>query len=152
MTFSRALIITVVVAILILLGIGFYILRQKLTPMPVSLRPSPQILRELPVPTPTSSQLPEIDRSGIFLRVLNGTATKGLASSASAKLKELGYNIEKTGNATQSATSTVVRVKISQTSLLEQLIKDLMPDFEGLQGSDLPSSDPSDAEIILGDK
>lgn len=103
-----------------------------------------------PQPTPSPASV-SFDRSKFTLRVLNGTDTKGMASSVSAKLKDLGYKIERTGNASESA-QTLVKVKSGVADLLSQLIKDLAPDFKAVEGTQLKDSDPSDAEIILGPK
>lgn len=107
-----------------------------------------------PEPTPTPQPTPSIDRSKVTLRILNGTSKTGFAASTSAKLKELGYKVEKTANATNSAFArTVVRVKADTTEgLLEQLIKDLSFEFDATSTADLKTSDTVDAEVILGAK
>ena len=142
--------IFLVLGIIALVGLGtfFYSLRAGSKDSKVSSSPTP-----LPVvqSTPTPQPSPSFDRTEYTLRVLNGTSTQGLAASTSAKLKELGYKIEKTANATNSAfEKTVVRVKSEQDIFLETLLKDLMPDYNGEKGPELKDSDTSDGEIILG--
>lgn len=115
-----------------------------------------------PLPTPTATpQVPPspsptpqvIDRSKFKIRVLNGTSTTGLAGSASAKLKELGYQTDNPRNATNSAFErTVVRIKGDVAGLLEQLIRDLAPEFEAVSEAALKDNDSANAEVILGKK
>lgn len=140
--------IFIVLAVLALLALGafFYSIRggsktTKPSPTPIPLVQS----------TPTPEPSPSFDRSAHKIRVLNGTSTQGLAASVSAKLKDLGYVIERSGNATNSAfLKTVVRVKSTVEGILEVLIMDLKPDFKAEGGPELKDSDTSDGEIILG--
>jgi hypothetical protein len=106
------------------------------------------------VVTPTPEPTPEaVDRSKFKIRVLNGTTKTGLAASVSAKLKDLGYQTDKVGNATNSAfQTTLVRVKQSSTGLLDQLIRDVAPDFSAASSTELKDSDSADGEVILGTK
>lgn len=135
--------------IILVLLISLFLFRgsgEKVEPSPTPL--------PLSETEPTSSPLPEasFDRSDYKLRVLNGTTTSGLAASTSAKLKDLGYKIEKVANATNSAfLKTEVRVKPDLKELLENLLKDLSAiEFEGEEGPQLKDSDTSDGEVILG--
>lgn len=116
--------------------------KPQLTPAPVIATPTPE-----PTPIP-------IDRAKFTLRVLNGTSTSGLAKDSADKLKLLGYQIEKTGNATNSAfTKTQIRIKSGLDDLVNQLISDLASDFPGAStspDSNLKASDSADAEVILG--
>lgn len=120
-------------------------LSQAPTPTPTP-EPTPT-----PVPTPTPE--PEIDRTQFKIRVLNGTPKTGFASEIRDKLKAKGYQIDRVGNATNSAfPQTVIRLKESAASLSAQLIKDLAPDLEAQEGGILKANDAADAEIILGAK
>lgn len=135
--------------IILVIAISLFIFRgsgEKVEPSP-----TPLPLSETE-PTPPPSPEASFDRSDYKVRVLNGTTTSGLAASTSAKIKDLGYKIEKTANATNSAfLKTVLRVKPDLKDLLENLIKDLsVLKFEGEKGPDLKDSDTSDGEIILG--
>lgn len=141
--------IYLVLVVLALLAIGAYLysIRSGSTKPATSPTPAP-VVQSTPTPSPT----PSFDKSKHTIRVLNGTTTQGLAASTSAKLKDLGYQIERTANATNSAfTKTVVRVKPDLKELLSNLIKDLRPDFKGEEGSTLKDSDASDGEVILGE-
>lgn len=149
-----------IAAILLILGGAFYFLKvrpgtQEPSPSPKSISPS---LEESPSPSPQ----PSFDRSKYTLRILNGTATQGLAASTSAKLKDLGYRIERTANASNSAfLKTVVRVKPRSVDmnvvkpgleeLLEKMLADLSSiDFKGEEGPQLKDSDTADGEVIIG--
>ncbi len=115
-----------------------------------------------PTPTPTATPMPTVaptpspepvDRSKFKLRVLNGTGKTGLAGTVTSKLKGLGYQIDKTGNATNSAfTRTSIQVKSANKNLLDQIIKDLTPDYDATGSPTLQDSDPNDGEVILGAK
>lgn len=139
--------------ILVLLGLAIiggtvYLLRTQF-----SQEPTPTPIPEAVVVTPTPEPTPPIERSKIKVRILNGTTKTGLAASVSAKLKGLGYQSEKVGNATNSAFErTVVRVKSGTAGLLDQLIKDLTPDFDATTSTELKDQDQADAEVILGTK
>ena len=139
---------------LVVIGGSVYLLKGKLfksgeaQPAPSS-SPS-ETAQETPTPTPT----PSIDRSKYTVRILNGTSTSGLAASVSAKLTGLGYKQDKLGNATNSSfTQTQVRVKPSAVSIMDQIIKDLSPDYQGASSaSALKETDAADIEVIIGAK
>lgn len=115
------------------------------TPMPSSTT----VAEQTPLPTPTPQAL---NRADFKIRVLNGTSKTGLAGTVSNELKSLGYQIDKTGNATNSAfPQTVVRTK-DNSALSQQLIVDLSPDYTAVASTPLKSSDSYDAEVILGAK
>jgi hypothetical protein len=144
-----------VIVILLIVGTAF-LLRGNFTmtnqpaPTPTPGAEAPVAIEtEVPLPTPKA-----LDRSQYTVKVLNGTKKVGLAATASTKLNELGYKTDKTGNATNSAfLNTVVRVKANATELMDQIIKDLAPDFAGAIGeTSLKESEKIDAEIILGGK
>ncbi len=112
--------------------------------------PTPTPEPATPEPTPTPSPL---ERSEISLEILNGTSTTGLAASTSSRLQELGYEVVRVGNATNSAfEQTIVRVKPTMLDLAEQLIRDLAPDFEAIADPTLPEDETNDSIIILGAK
>lgn len=143
-----------IVIIILILGGLFYFLKAR---PQAKVEPSPSPVSSLEEPTSQPSPSPSFDRSKYTLRILNGTKTQGFAASTSAKLKDLGYKIEKTTNATNSAfLKTVVRVKSDLVKsdfeeLLENLLRDLSGlDLKGEAGSELKDSDTSDGEVILG--
>lgn len=135
---------------LLVIGGSIYLLKGKFSGQKGG--PSynnPVVSSSTPEPTPIPT--PVFDRSVFTVRVLNGTTKSGLAASVSAKLKSLGYQTDKTGNATNSAfLRSVVRVKDNDASLSAQLVKDLSPDFSADTSTPLKSADNADAEVILG--
>jgi hypothetical protein len=151
---KAALIITIVVVLILIGGAGFFLKTRidKLTaePSPTPMAETVPVENFAPTPEPT----PEFDRSKYSLRILNGTKTAGLAASVSAKLKELGYEIERTGNATSSAIAqTTVRVKEdADEGLLERIISDLSGDYQAVAGTVLRDADAADVEIVIGEE
>lgn len=147
---SKTLFLVAGIVVLTLIGGSVYLLRGQFQKPKTEEVTQPSLVQiSSPSPTPTSS----FDRSKYTLRVLNGTKKTGLAASVSAKLKELGYKVDKTGNATSSAIArSEVKVKESLLELSAQLIKDLSPDFDAASGSSLKTADTVDAEVILGVK
>lgn len=140
--------------ILILIGLAViggtvYLLKSQFEG--ISSPPAPSATPEAS-PTPIPS--PSFDRAKYKIRVLNGTTKAGLAASVSAKLKDLGYQIDKTGNAPkQNYTTTEVKTKSATPDLSEQLVKDLPSEFSGASSSgELKDSDSADGEVILGTK
>lgn len=148
---SKPLLIILAVILLAVIGGSAYLFREKLRP---GTTPTPTPDLEVPVVISTPEPTPEaIDRSEFTIRVLNGTSTSGLAASVSAKLKELGYKIERSGNATNSAfTQTVIRTKEGASGLSDQLTQDLSSDYSTTTGPTLKDSDTSDGEVIIGSK
>lgn len=131
-----------------------YLIKNQLKPGPDSQSaPAPQVNIVESSPLPTSIPL-ALDRSKYAVRVLNGTDTTGLAASVSGKLKDLGYRIDKIGNATNSAFSrTQIRVKAGDNVLANQLIKDLSYRFVAASSSaHLSPEDGADVEVVIGAK
>jgi hypothetical protein len=152
---SKAALIITIVVILVLIGAAGFFLKTRIDKLTAEPSPTP-IAENIPLESfaPTPEPTPEFDRSQYTLRILNGTGTAGLAGSVSAKLKELGYEVERTGNATSSAIAqTTVRVKEDASEgLLEQIISDLSADYQAVMGAVLKDSDAADVEIIIGAK
>lgn len=142
-----------VLAIIGLLVIGGSVYFLKNTFKSGSPAPTPEPT-STPEPTPSPSPTPiPLDRSKFKIRVLNGTSQSGLAGTISDQLKGLGYSIDRTGNATNSAfTNSVVRTKSASTGLGDQLVQDLGSDFNASASGTLKDSDPADGEVILGQK
>lgn len=134
------------------IGGTVYALKMQFKGMNTDPSPSPSLEASIPSPTPSPSPEVSIDRSAYKVRVLNGTSTSGLAATVMAKLKELGYQTDRTGNATNSAfTQTQIRIKPSAIDVVAQLIRDLAPDRKAASSSSaLKASDAADIEIILG--
>lgn len=143
--------------ILGLIGVGVigatvYLLKggsvSTVAPAPSPSAASPVVVA---TPAPEASPVVAIDRSKFRITVLNGTPKSGLAASVKEKLKTLGYTEGRVGNATNSAFArTAIRTKPSAIGLVEQLIKDLSPDFDATSSGALKDSDSVDGEVILG--
>lgn len=137
---------------LAVIGGTVYLLKNQFGASSSSPSPSASAVA-VSTPEPTPTPLPTVSPSEFKVRVLNGTSTTGLAADVMDKFKELGYQSDRTGNATNSAfTTTIVRVKegSSSANLLEQVIKALSPDYTGQKGPSLKSNDTADVEVILG--
>lgn len=137
---------------LVVVGGAAYLLKYQFN----NAKPSPSSSpTEVPstVPTATPAPTPTVDRSKFKIRVLNGTSQSGLAATVQDKLKGLGYQGDRVGNATNAAfLRTQVRVKPNSTDLLNQLISDLAPTYDATSSTALKASDAADAEVILGTK
>ncbi|MCL5784985.1 MAG: LytR C-terminal domain-containing protein [Patescibacteria group bacterium] len=119
---------------------NFSISSAQPTPTPVS----------TPTPTPTPTPV-AIDRSQYQVRLLNGTTKTGAASKLADELKGLGWQILKTGNATDQATlHTLVRVKSDGQDLAKAMISDLKPDLTATSSANLKASDKADIEVVIG--
>jgi hypothetical protein len=142
--------------ILVLIGLGVigatvYVLKYQFKD---SAKPSPTP-ESSPISTvaePSPSPTPAIDRSKFKVRVLNGTTKAGLAGTVSTKLKDLGYQTDKTGNApTQDVAKTQIKAKASASGLTDALIHDLAPDYKASSASAaLKENDSADAEVVIG--
>ena len=136
------------------IGATVYLLQNQFNfpGQPAEASPSPvaQITESTPEPTPTPAPL---ERSEFKVRVLNGTTEAGIAKKVLDKMKELGYQTDRAGNAPkQDYAQTVIRVKEGDSTISAQLTKDLAPDYEASIAPDLDSDANVDAEIILGEK
>lgn len=149
------LLVLLLIGLAVIGGTVFMLKGSNLPSIPfLSQAPTPTPTPEpTPTPAPTPTPEPELDRTQFKIRVLNGTPKTGFASAVRDKLKEKGYQIDRVGNATNSAfPQTTIRLKESAASLSAQLIKDLKPDLEAQEGTTLRANDAADAEIILGAK
>lgn len=94
-----------------------------------------------------------LDRSKLSVTVQNGSGTEGVAGKAASILKELGYNVASTGNADNyNYQGVTIKVKKEKSEFLGILKKDLSKDYkiDSATSSDLSSSSPTDALIVIG--
>jgi len=93
-----------------------------------------------------------LDRSKLSITVQNGSGIEGVAGKASKILQDLGYNVASTGNADNyNYEGVTIKVKKENEKFLDLLKKDLSRDYVIKTGSsDLPSTSPTDALIIIG--
>lgn len=90
-------ILLIILGIIVLIAIGFLLFNRR------SMKKIVTTFYQTPSPSPTFSPAPEpkvvFKREDWSFEVLNGSGTRGLAKKISDKLKELGYEVIKTGNA-----------------------------------------------------
>lgn len=93
-----------------------------------------------------------LDRSKLSITVQNGSGTEGVAGKAATILKEFGYNVTSTSNADNyNYKGVTIKVKKEKSEFLELLKKDLSKSYKvTTASSDLDSTSPSDAVIIIG--
>lgn len=143
---SKAPIYIALVVILAVLGAGgtYWYLKNRQTPVEdVSVS-----MGQAQEPTPTSTVA--FDRSEWTIEVLNGTTTAGLAARVASELKELGYNVVKTGNSSKKVDATEVYVNAAMRAKQEGLIEDLEGDWGISQVSGALEDSTASARIVLG--
>jgi hypothetical protein len=93
-----------------------------------------------------------LDKSKLAISVENGSGVKGAAAKASDFLKGLGYNVISSGNADKATyVNMTIKVKSSAKAYLDGLKSDLSKNYTiGNATSDLPTTSPSDAVVIIG--
>ncbi len=90
-----------------------------------------------------------IQTEGAKLRVLNGTATAGLAARTADYLKSLGYNVAETGNAEQLYTNTTLFDYTGKPYTL-RFLSELMNVSSNQIYSRYDPTSPVDVVVILG--
>lgn len=93
-----------------------------------------------------------LDRSSLSVTVQNGSGAEGAAGKAAIILKDFGYNVLSTGNADNyNYEGVTIKVREENSAFLELIKKDLSKDYTVSEtSSDLPSSFPTNAVIIIG--
>ncbi len=114
--------------------------------------PSPASFVASPSPEATSGA--KIDKSQIKVRVLNGSGTAGVASSAKDFIESRGYKVISLGNATSyDFTQTIVKLKNSVMNIKDTLVSDLSGKYSVKVSSvPLEASDSADVEVTVGSK
>lgn len=109
------------------------------------------ISQEMTQPTEETPQK-DLDKTKLSISIENGSGVRGAAATASAYLKDLGYNVTSTGNADKTDYEGVsVQVKKDKSNYLNLLKNDLAKKYKvGPATSDLPSSSSTDALVIIG--
>lgn len=112
---------------------------------------NPVVEEAIPTPLPTPTPTPSLDRSQFKLRVLNGTTKAGAAKGLADELEILGWEVDKTGNAsTQAVQQTYIRGKKGLESTIEGLTKDLSSKYQATLSGELKESDTADLEVVIG--
>lgn len=148
-----AVFIPILMLILVFGGVIFY--RDKLLSklMNIINSPKPAVVETTPVSTPTPTPTITVDRSKYKVRILNGTPKTGAAGTLADKLTELGWQIDKTGNATSSAIAeSYVRGKTGINDAIKALISDVSDYQAASSSADLKPADKADLEFVIGKK
>lgn len=102
-----------------------------------------------PKPTSEPTAKPELDRSEVNIKILNGTGTAGVAGKMRDILIEAGYTEVLTDNAdTFDFTQTKIAVKDDKKTYGQLLIKDLI-DVVAIEKVDISSLNKTDAADIV---
>lgn len=145
---SKAPMYIALVVILAVLGAGgTYWYLQNRTPLRQDSAGQGEDLTQEPTPTPTVA----FNRSEWTIEVLNGTTTAGLAARVASELKELGYNVVKTGNSSKKVDATEVYVNAAMRAKQEGLIEDLEGDWGISQVTGALEDSTASARIVVGD-
>lgn len=127
--------------------VGFIILQSVNHAQKEEVRESTQ--SEVPTATPTVAMV--LKREEWKIEVLNGSGIAGGAAKAASKLKELGYEVVKTGNAQVSASQTKVFVSSDKSAEEAKLVlEDLKSEFGELQVDGELKDSTASLRIVLG--
>lgn len=142
--------ISLVVLILVATG-GIWYFRSKLevvSDKEEGMVEVEQVVEEVVLPSP-APEIVQLTPEEISLEVLNGSGVSGLAGETASKLEELGYIIEKTGNASDS-TQNEVYIQEELEAQLETLMRDLKSELKiGSIAGYLEDSEAT-ARVVLG--
>ncbi|MDD2823551.1 MAG: LytR C-terminal domain-containing protein [Candidatus Daviesbacteria bacterium] len=139
-----------VLILIIMIGLIFFYRENILS---IINPPQKQEVAITPTETPTPTPTVAIDRSKYTVRVLNGTPKSGAAGLLADQLKEKGWLIDRTGNATSSAVAqSYVRGKVGIDEIIQTLIKDVSGYETTPSAVILSSTDKADLEFVIGKK
>lgn len=135
----------VILGVIVLTVVGAFIFNKKLIKgETVESSPSPS-------PTPTQTPKPALNRADWSFEVLNGTGVTGAAKKIADKLKELGYQVIKTGNADKSDyEKTEILVKDDLKEKIDLVIADLKDVIKIASVAGELKDSTASARIILG--
>ena len=143
----------IVLGVLLVVGAGFFFLRGNEGEglLGSSPTPTPTETPVLPTNTPTPEPTPGILRSGLSVKVLNGTGISGEAGKLVAVMRELGYTKVEAGNASKSD------YEVTEVSFGEKFPsvykKEIMTKLEGMYKSVSETGSVTggvDVQIIVG--
>lgn len=148
--FWTALAIIVVVAAL---GTSLLIFKDQI----VNVVKIDSALKESPTPSPAIEPIPTatpLERKDLTLQVLNGSGTPGVGQKAKELLEELGYTVEKVGNAKSfDYDKTQISIKEDKKDYFDLVREDLSKDYEVEENVETLEEDSKfDAIIIIGKK
>jgi hypothetical protein len=152
---NKPLFIVPIILLVVLFGVVIFYREQIMAKIGGKLNPPKQETTE-PAPVPSESPIPTpvVERTNYKVRVLNGTPTTGAAGKLADKIKGLGWQIDKTGNATNSAVAvSYVRIKKGvPDEVISTLISDVTDYEAASSSSSLTLSDKADLEFVIGKK
>lgn len=143
---SKKTLYLVILGIIILTVVGVFTVKTFMKAGTVEPSASPSS-----TPVTVETPKPMLNKSEISFEVLNGTGVSGLAKKIADQLKDLGYQIVKTGNADKSTyEKTQISVKSDLKDKVDLIIADLKDVIKIASiGGELKDSTAS-ARIILG--
>ncbi len=104
-------------------------------------------------PSPTPTPAPAVERKNFKVRVLNGTTKTGAAGTLASTLKDLGWDVTKTGNNDdQKVEAGFIRFKEGKEDAVATMIADLGTNYTASSSGTLKSSDTVDLEVVIGSK
>jgi len=153
----------VLVSLVVLLGLGIIgggifvyqkTLNSKKDEETIAPMPTPFVAPSEVTPTKevSPSPTPEISRTDLKVKVLNGTGVPGAAGKAAELLEELGWQGIKTGNADNfDYEKTVIQIKEDKKEYFSLLKEDLSSKYTVEEEAQTLSEDDSfDAVVIVG--
>lgn len=144
--FDKKTILLLIILILII-ATGFFIFKNNSSIKKVVVGPTPA-----PTSTPQLSPTPSpLVRSQWSFEVLNGSGTTGLAKKIGDKIKDLGYQVVKTGNADKDDyPKTQILVKKEFSDKVDLLVADLKDIIKIASYAGELKDSTASARIILG--
>lgn len=105
-------------------------------------------------PSPEVSPAPQLDKSTVSIRVLNGSGKAGVASTMKTFLESKGYKVSAVGNAANyDFAQTFLRFKEAFRKYQDVLLSDLSDNYSVVISEDnLEATDSADIEVIVGAK
>ena len=142
--------VLLIIGLLAILVISGFFLNQKYKILPGSGISQPQS-SPTPTPSPSSTQQPILNRSEWSFEVLNGSGITGQAKKIADKIKTLGYEVVKTGNADKSNfADSQILAKKEMTDKIELVIADLKDVIKIASVAGELNEGTASARIIIG--
>lgn len=141
--------IFIILIIVVLAGIGFFLYKSRSSIKGLVSGPTPT---PTPIATPAPTEAPKVlERSEWSFEVLNGSGSTGLAKKIADRIKDLGYQVVKTGNADKSNYPiTQILVKKDLAEKLDLVIADLTDTIKIASYAGELNDSTASARIILG--
>ncbi len=118
--------IGIAIAIIALMGIGYFMFFRGGNKATVEPTPTPEQTVEEPTPT----EVPAIDKKDIKIRILNGSGVVGEAGRVKAILEKAGFTVESTANAdSYDHKETEIKAKGAIPSAVLDELKKLLNEY-----------------------